>query len=360
MNVIIRTDASVEIGTGHVMRCLTLANQFKKNNVNVSFVCRAFTGNLISLIKDQGFAIHVLPAMTDQYHWQWIKENWAKDAQETQRFIHQMDSEVDLLIVDHYELNIKWEEAIRSSVKYIMVMDDLANRPHNCHILLDQNYYLDSEKRYEKLVPHSCMQLIGPNYALLREEFLILDPLKTDRDGTIKNILVFFGGTDPTGETIKALKALHYLNKKDITVNVVLGSSNPRKECIKEFCAKMTNVHYHSQINYMAKLMVQADLAIGAGGSTSWERCYLGLPAITIILADNQKELTEAVTSFGAMYCLGESQNVTPAHIMDKIRELCDHPREVMNMTRKCRELMNPDVLKEQLAVKKIMELCAK
>lgn len=357
MKIVIRTDASVEIGTGHVMRCLTLAHQFKKKGVDVFFICREFKGNLISLIQKQEFPVFVLPAKKGHNHWQWIKENWEIDALETKELIKQIDSKIDLMIVDHYELDEKWEKMIRSSAEKIMVIDDLANRPHDCDLLLDQNYYLNSKTRYNKLLPNSCIQLLGPNYLLLREEFLFIDPLKIKRDGTVNNILIFFSGTDPTGETVKAIKAIKQLNRPDIKVNVVVGASNPLKDLVEELCAQMPNVQYHCQINYMAELMIQADLAIGAGGSTAWERCFLGLPSISLILADNQKELSEAVSAQGAMCCLGQSEEVEPCHITNKIKELLEHPKAVITMVQKCHELIDPVVVKKQLAVKNLMEL---
>lgn len=357
MNVVIRTDASLEIGTGHVMRCITLAKQLEREGANITFICRNFPGNSISYLQSQGFHVHALTLHENQNHWQWMRENWKQDAEETKLTITNLNKKIGLLIVDHYGLDAKWESKLRSDVNHIMVIDDLADRSHDCDLLLDQNYYLNMQIRYKGLVSDSCVQLLGPNYALLRDEFLSLDPQKINRDRNVKNILVFFGGTDPTGETIKTLQAIQRLNFSDVEFNVVVGVTNPRKGQIEKMCKSIPDVTFNCQVNNMAELMVKADLAIGAGGTTSWERCFLGLPSITIIVADNQKELSKAVAEKGAMYCLGTSTEVATKDINEKITELCNNPMKRSEMIQSCWKIVNPKYVKERLVIENIMEL---
>ncbi|OES46061.1 UDP-2,4-diacetamido-2,4,6-trideoxy-beta-L-altropyranose hydrolase [Domibacillus iocasae] len=357
MKIAIRTDASVEIGTGHVMRCLTLAKQLVQEGMEIIFICRAFKGNSISYIETEGFKVFTLSASSDKNHLLWMRESWREDAGDTAQILQHLDKEIDLFIVDHYSLDENWEKEIRTLVRHIMVIDDLADRIHDCDILLDQNFYLNLEKRYEGLVPASCQMLLGPNYVLLRDEFLSIDINRIKHDGTIQNILVFFGGTDPTGETMKTLKAICELNLSDIEVNVVVGAANPQKEEIEAFCNQRPEFVFHCQVNNMAELMMKSDLAIGAGGSTSWERCFLELPALTIIVADNQKELSKAVASKGALYCLGESAKITSWHIGKKINELCHSPAKMIGMIHMCREIIDPEMVRKRLVVKKVMEL---
>lgn len=145
----------------------------------------------------------------------------------------------DVLVIDSYAIDIKWESILRLHVKKIMVIDDLANRKHDCDILLDQNEYLNKDKRYEGLVPQNCKLLLGARYAILREEFYKAREKMRLRDGKIKNILVFFGGSDLSNETIKALEAIVLLQRQDIRVNVIVGQSNPNKEAIENFCKKI-------------------------------------------------------------------------------------------------------------------------
>jgi UDP-2,4-diacetamido-2,4,6-trideoxy-beta-L-altropyranose hydrolase len=357
MLIVIRTDASLEIGTGHVMRCVTLAKQLEKAGANITFVCRNFPGNSNAFIKSQGFDIHTLTSHVNQNYLQWMNDFWKQDAEETKLITENLNKKIDLLIVDHYSLDAKWERDLHSTVKYIMAIDDLANRPHYCDLLLDQNYYLNMQERYKGLVQDSCIQLLGPNYVLLRDEFLTIDTEKIKRDGSIKRILVFFGGTDPTGETMKTLEAVKELNRSDIKYNVVVGAANPQKEKIEQICGQFPNITFHCQINNIAELMLKADLAIGAGGATTWERCFLGLPSILIIVADNQNEVTQAVAEDGAVYCLGESSEVTKMSIGKEIKEICGNFTKLKLMIQSCRKIVKPNVVKEQLVMKKIMEL---
>lgn len=357
MNVVIRTDASLEIGTGHVMRCVTLAKQLVSEGAEIFFICRNFPGNSISFIQSQGFHVYTLSSFENQNHWQWTRDNWYQDAEETERIIKNSNKKFDLLIVDHYGLDAKWESELRSNVNHIIIIDDLADRPHDCDLLLDQNYYLEMQNRYKGLVPDSCIQLLGPNYVLLRDEFLSLDIQKKQRDGNINNILVFLGGTDPTGETVKVLQAVQEMNRPEIEIHIVVGAENPNKEQIEKTCAKMPNTFFHCQVNNMAELMMRADLAIGAGGTTSWERCYLGLPSIIIIVADNQKEVTKAVAEKGVICCLGTSAEVTDKIISKEIIDLCNNSVKVYEMIQRCWEIVNPKVVKSQMVMKKIMEL---
>ncbi|UOE55167.1 UDP-2,4-diacetamido-2,4,6-trideoxy-beta-L-altropyranose hydrolase [Cytobacillus oceanisediminis] len=358
MNVVIRTDSSLQIGTGHVMRCVTLAKQLEREGANIIFVCRDFPGNSIPFLIDQGFDVFTL-AISDeiQNHWQWIRENWIKDVQETKLALKSINQKVDLLIIDHYGIDTVWESELRLDVKHIMVIDDLANRPHDCDILLDQNYYPNLNVRYKGLVPDSCIQLLGPNYVLLRDEFLFIDQSKIKRDGNIENVLIFFGGTDPTEETLKTIKAIQERAYSAIKFNVVVGLNNPRKDLISELCETMENVSYFCQVKNMAELMMNADLAIGAGGTTSWERCFLGLPAITIVVADNQSELSTAIAEKGAVCCLGESKEVSSEDINIKLNELCNDNSKMNAMIKSSREIVNPKYLKDRLLIKKILEI---
>jgi UDP-2,4-diacetamido-2,4,6-trideoxy-beta-L-altropyranose hydrolase len=359
MNVVFRVDSSVTIGTGHVMRCLTLAKQLKQMNANVSFICRELEGDLINFIKDNEFTVYILSkAMISEADnnaiFKWYKENWQQDVRETQYLFETHIHSVDFLIVDHYGLDKKWEASLKPFTKKLMVIDDLANRKHVCDFLLDQNLYLNYQDRYKNLVPPECKQLLGPNYVLLREEFIEASRQKRIRN-EIHNILVFFGGTDPTNETVKALDALALLDN-NIKINVVVGSSNTRKDQIREYCDRYPNFFFHCQVSNMAELMNEADLAIGAGGTTTWERCYLGLPSITIIVADNQIELTDAVSKFGASVNLGFSHEVTSNQIFEAVKDLIEHPKKVQLLSERASKLVNHKIVNTYPVVKAIME----
>ncbi|WP_142302821.1 UDP-2,4-diacetamido-2,4,6-trideoxy-beta-L-altropyranose hydrolase [Bacillus sp. FJAT-45350] len=341
MNIFIRVDSSFEIGTGHVMRCLALAEELKQNGAKVSFISRRFQGNLLHFIRETGFKVCALPPPKQSLfhldnevkHSHWLGVAWKTDVAQTKKKLEK-SKHIDWLIIDHYSIDKKWESEIRPYVSNIMVIDDLADRPHECELLLDQNLFQDMEKRYEELVPKKSKKLLGPKYALLRKEFREAKNHVKVRDGTVKRVMIFFGGSDPTNETTKCLKAIELLNRSDIIFDVVVGSTNLKKEEVKQMCAVLPNVNYHCQINYMANLMLRADIAIGAGGSTIWERCYLALPTITIITALNQVEVVSAAEEVGIVCNLGYSNIVDSIEIVRKLKCLINNPEKVKEMSK--------------------------
>lgn len=312
MNIIFRVDSSLQIGTGHLMRCLTLAKRYKQQAA-VYFIMRDLEGNLSELIKENGFEIISLPKTKHddslQGYEKWLTVKQTIDVQQTINAVINL-LPIDLLVIDHYAIDEVWERKFRPYVAKIMVIDDLANRKHDCDILLDQNFYLNKDKRYRGLVPESCELLLGFEYALLREEFYEIKKHLRKRDGIVRNILVFYGGSDLTNETMKALCAVTVLNRTDIQINVVVGASNPHKVEIEKLCAKYSYIQYHCQVDNMAEFMNQADLMLGAGGSTTWERLYLELPAIVTAIADNQIQICEDCAKQGYIDYLGRSEVV--------------------------------------------------
>ncbi len=340
MRIVIRTDASEQIGTGHVMRCLTLAERLREQGMNISFISRAFPGNLCDFTEKKGYAVCRLPysgERTVKSHEARLRADllgvrWETDAEETKAMIEQMDKPLFWLIVDHYALDKQWERQIRPFTRRVMALDDVADRPHDCDLLLDQNQFQNMETRYEGLIPDHCMKLLGPQYALLRPEFQESRRNLRKRDGSVKRILVFFGGSDPTNETTKALTAVAALNRPDIAVDVVVGGANPRRGEIQQMAATMQNTAFHCQVDNMAHLMMQADLFIGAGGSSTWERCCLGLPAIICSIAENQEALAQNAAQAGVQDYLGKSSDVSDKMITRDIRDLISRKEYLQGM----------------------------
>ena len=300
MNVFIRADASINIGVGHVMRCLTLAKELHDNGATVHFICRELQGNLITDLRDKGIKVYPLALYhppeqradgddTPSSH----AFDWRLDARATSDVLQQFQ-DIEWLVVDHYDIDARWEKVVRGHVKKIMIIDDLADRRHDCDLLLDQNFSTLSN-RYDTLLPANCRQLLGPKYALIRQEFLATKGAKSRSPGKAGHILVSFGGTDPTNETAKVISAL----EEDISADIVLGSTAPHRAEIQQQVDALPHVTLHIQPENVAWIMAQADIAIGAGGSTMWERCTLGLPSIVIITADNQRQGTEALATKG-------------------------------------------------------------
>ena len=334
MLAVIRADASTSIGSGHVMRCLTLAHRLKKEkNAKVVFVMRVLPGNLIDVVEKQGFDVLKLPSANQKYslsgYGLWLTVPMDVDTQQTieilQHYLQEHGCDVvDRLIVDSYALDEQWEQVLRSYCREIMVIDDLANRRHDCDILLDQNFYLNKDVRYAGLVPEHCKMLLGPEHALLREEFYDVKKHLRKRDGTIKNILVFYGGSDLTNETEKAIKALVQLHDEgySFTADIITGVSNSRREKIKYLCSKYQFLHYYCQVSNMAEFMNKADLMLGAGGSTTWERLYMELPALVTAVAENQVQGCRDCCKAGMINYLGKAENVTVEIIREAINQM--------------------------------------
>jgi UDP-2,4-diacetamido-2,4,6-trideoxy-beta-L-altropyranose hydrolase len=302
MKVIFRVDSSLKMGTGHVMRCLTLAQALKDNGIHVEFICRKHEGNLIDKVRLSGFSVYELEALKEVRidnklaHSHWLETTQQQDADDCIDILRA--EKIDWLIVDHYALDEQWQKRLKPYYEKIMVIDDLADRKHQCDILLDQTFDRQYDD-YVALVPKYCELLLGSQYALLRPEFskLIKKALeKRKNTQEIKNILISMGGSDIKNITYDILKNV----SNSYNTTVTLGEKSPHKKMLKNY-AKNKNITVMIDADNMAELMLNADLAIGAGGSTSWERCCLGLPTLLYITADNQKSIAENLERVGAV-----------------------------------------------------------
>jgi len=320
-----RTDATSQIGTGHFMRCLTLAEALKKQGAQIRFVCRGLPTHLRDMLaaKSMQFASldsePVAPVDGDLAHAQWLGTSQADDAQATIQAL--ADRHWDWIVVDHYALDARWESALRASTKQIMVIDDIADRQHDCDVLLDQNYYADMRSRYEGKVPAHCQQLLGPRFALLREEFRKLREHAKPRTGSVKKILVFFGGVDADNYTSLAIQALAAIGNKALHIDVVIGAQHPYREQIQQACVEQGYV-CHVQTTRIAELMAAADMAIGAGGSANWERCAMGLPSLIMVLAENQNKAAIDLAATGVLINLGDARLIMKTDLIRAIDKL--------------------------------------
>ncbi|MGY1488091.1 UDP-2,4-diacetamido-2,4,6-trideoxy-beta-L-altropyranose hydrolase [Methylobacillus pratensis] len=305
MQIAFRVDASVQIGTGHFMRCLTLARELLKQGAEITFICRHSLPALTKLLEQDGINFKQLPASptpfanTSDIYADWLGTTQLIDAEASIAALS--DMKVDWLIVDHYALDHTWEEKLKPHTDKVMVIDDLANRKHQCDLLLDQNYYHDGANPYHGLIPQACQLLLGPRYALLRPEFRQLRSQVRLRDNQVQRILIFFGGVDANDYTSKAIDAISTIEHQTFAVDVVIGDQHPNKENIIQACHQV-GYQCHIHTTKMAELIAQSDLCIGAGGSATWERCALGLPTITICVADNQRVLCQNAAQAGLIY----------------------------------------------------------
>jgi UDP-2,4-diacetamido-2,4,6-trideoxy-beta-L-altropyranose hydrolase len=320
--VVFRADASVQIGTGHIMRCLTLADELTRQGHECRFICREHEGHLGELISSKGYELTMLRADCgtkldslgngNTTYADWLGASWQQDAEQAVEALTPLSA--DWLIVDHYALNAGWEQKVAKAVGRIMVIDDLADRNHECALLLNQNLGRNASD-YDTLVPQDCQRLIGPEYALLRPEFAELRErsLKRRARPELKRILIFLGGVDRTNVTGQVLYALaETALPKDTHLDIIMGSAAPYLNEVRQQAARLPfKATVSVNVSDMAERMCLADLAIGGVGSTSWERCCLGLPAFLVVLADNQRPAANALSASGAAIIADDRASVS-------------------------------------------------
>ncbi len=310
MKIAFRSDASLQIGTGHFMRCLALADVLRQRGAQCNFICRPSHGHLLNLIQERGHKANILvqsgdafSASADLSHAKLLSSDWASDAKQTQQTLGRQV--VDWLVVDHYALDERWEHALRPHARRILVIDDLADRPHDCDLLLDQNLGREP-KDYVGLLSSKTKTLIGPSYALLRPEFSEWreHSLQRREKPKLTNLLITMGGVDLTNVTGQVLDALTICDlPADLRITVVVG---PMSLWLAKVQAQAASMPRPTQVlvgvSNMAQLMAESDLCIGAAGGTAWERCALGLPTIVLILAANQNSGAMALQAHGAAW----------------------------------------------------------
>ena len=318
------------------MRCLTLASALREHGAAISFICRNHDGHLCHLIEKRGFSVSRLStprAETQGKHRSTYAvcsaSSWQEDAEQTRAAIGALGVEPDWLVVDHYNLDQRWESALRTSADRIMVIDDLADRKHDCDLLLDQNLVGHLSTRYVGKVPATCGVLLGLSYALLQPIYAELHDRVPPRDGAVRRILVFMGGADQDNLTGRALAAFLSLDRPDIDVDVVFPTGSPCAQAVREQAAGHANVHLHCDLPTLAPLMAQADVAIGAAGATSWERLCLGLPALVITAADHQRPLADEQQRRGLIRWLGHHDQVTESTVKQALEELIEQGLDV-------------------------------
>ena len=328
-SILFRCDASLSIGSGHVMRCRTLARELQRRGAEIVFLCRRQPGDLIGLLE-QEFLVLALPEQAlanceglegRELYGAWLGCSQAHDAAQCLDALAEARiGSADWLVVDHYGLDACWEEQLLvglggSAPPKLLVIDDLADRSHQADLLLDQNFFGEStEQRYQGLVPLQCRQLLGPHYALLGPEYAQLHPLVPVRT-ELRRVLVFFGGVDPANLTGRALEALMDPALAHLAVDVVLGRQSPHGQAVEELVARRLHTTLHGPLPSLAGLVARADLAIGAGGATTWERACLVLPSLVVAIAANQLPFAQALDQAGHLVLMGNGATVSVEQI---------------------------------------------
>jgi UDP-2,4-diacetamido-2,4,6-trideoxy-beta-L-altropyranose hydrolase len=335
MIIYFRVDSSSAIGNGHAIRSFALAEKLRARGAMVRFICGTESGHINMMYKEKGFEVISLPTGIEIEEDKTICGEILKKSKEIPSW----------LIIDNYGIDFYWEKSLRPFVKAIMVIDDLANRRHDCDLLLDQNLYVDMKKRYDGLVPEGCKRFVGQEYVLLREEFFREYRWVRGERKETRNLLVTFGGGDPTKETQKTIRALSMLQALTLETDIIVGSSNPYFEEIREMARNLVNVEIHHGVETMSRYIAKADLAVGSIGLSTWERCYLGLPSISISITKNQEEIALAIAEAGVTYYMGNSLEVTSKQIAAAINKIIGDPMSLQQLSEKALTMMDTEKL---------------
>lgn len=341
-----RVDASHDIGSGHVMRCLALADVMRRQGRDSHFICKEYVGNLIELIRQRNYTVSVLPRAYDDYSAATILKNgfifskyakmlgdWKVDSALTCKIIEM--KKIDQLIIDHYGIDKNWEFSVRQSkLNKIIVIDDLANRSHICDMLIDQNFGREIE-HYKGLVPENCNILTGTKYAILREEFSSWRTLSINarQKRTPSKVMISMGGVDVDNVTLRIIRALESycgdINLKEIYV--VLGAGSPHLNLISNVIKNSKlNIRLLNNINNMAEFLARCDFVIGAGGTSAWERACLGVPSVIFSIAENQKFSCEQLAQFKAVIYLDDVERVDVS-LPEALKFICQ-PENLIKM----------------------------
>lgn len=289
--IVIRVDASMDIGTGHVMRCLTLAKALRKSGATVYFITRPLLGNLTQVIRNEGFPFFFL------------KE---KDDIDGIIKILQKLPAVDWLIVDHYELGVSWEQALRPYTKKLLVIDDFI-REHCCDVLINPTFGVTKEM-YASFIPASCDILVGTKYAFIQEVFQLYKKQHPPTwDQVPLKVHVFLGGTDPNNFTYQFSEILlrHF---QDIVLYTIVGKQFPQTESLKLLQKQYNHrLYWEQNVPTLAPSLAACDLAFGAPGITTWERACIGLPAFYVATSKNQIPILKDLHEKGLCVYGGEA-----------------------------------------------------
>lgn len=327
--IIFRVDSSEKIGSGHLMRCIALAEKLKKYD-EIIFLSRDLPNNINNIVIKYGFKLFKLPLVGEYKTWLGVSQH--QDACETINTL-KIFSNVRCVIVDNYFIDELWEEKIRKITSKLMVIDDLANRRHYCDILLDSS--ADSLLKYNNLVNSNCDLFLGREFQIFRDEFYKAKKMLKPFNGSVKKILISFGGSDPTNETTKVIDAICNNSFDNLTFYVVVGACNKFSEQIRSKLRDKLNIKFLYQVTNMAEILNEVDLCIGAAGVSTWERVYLGKPSFCVSVADNQNmDIKNYSLNYPFIY-LGSFDEVNVDTYRKAIKWSLSHPKELINIHEK-------------------------
>jgi UDP-2,4-diacetamido-2,4,6-trideoxy-beta-L-altropyranose hydrolase len=313
MRVAFRADASIALGSGHLTRCRALADELRERGARVQFFTSDGEDSGPEYLRAAGFPVHLLKHTAVEQ----IDEMSAALA---------TTAPWDWLLVDHYAIEAGAHRAWRAHAGRIAVIDDLADRELDCDLLLDQNYNALQPGRYDALVPRACMQILGPHYALLRPEFSQQKRVSNDRGDPVNRLLISLGGSDPDNIAAHILRSLSVDEFAQLEIDVLAGQANPHFDELLAVAGERPHTRVHRHVDDPWQAIARADLIIGAGGGSTWERCCLGVPSAVISLADNQRENARKLGEAGYTMYLGDASRLSPENIRNTIGCLIANP----------------------------------
>lgn len=345
--VVIRTDSSQWLGLGHLMRCISIAKALQAVGYRPVFLCRDHLGQMSQLVSEHGLELKLLPGShlcpdNLQNYENWLGYDLTEEIREVQQTMQDL-GKASILLVDHYSLDSQWESALASYCERLLVIDDLANRPHQCDLLLDQTLGRNKND-YHGLLQKPCQLLLGVDFAPIRSQFVRLAGSALERHqqtSQVKQILISLGGVDADNLSLRLLQLLSQLDT-EISIDLLLGGNAPHQETIKDWIeANELMVNLHIGNTLIAPLMAAADLAIGAAGTSAWERSCMSLPSLLIILAENQKPGGMRLAQTGAVELLGLDELEQAERFLSKVRELMTNHQKRQQMSLAGAKLVN-------------------
>lgn len=339
MQIAFRTDSSSQIGIGHLVRCLVLADEFERLGHHCTFICRNLPGHQGAMATKHGHRLILLPSTVGPADSSGSNAHPDGDSEETRSALAMQKP--DWLVCDHYGIDERWEAALRGTADRILVIDDLADRCHDCDALIDQNLFPDIHERYSDRVGPDTMLMLGPEYALLRSEFAARRVKLERHFDQPPCLFVGFGGADPSNATERVIAALLAAFGETLQMVVVAGPANPHFERLLTLCGSKQNIQLHRSMERMADCLAEADFAIGGGGVSALERCALGLPSLIYAIADNQVIPSATLSGMGAARYLGKIENLDTDELVSSVGQLAASVQARATLSRTGMELVD-------------------
>ena len=314
IRLLIRADASVQMGTGHIMRCLAIAQAVQHNGGIVHFAAATCPKVLSDRLMKEGFRIHTVSNTPDVF-------NTEEDLEVTLKIAQKLKPE--WICVDGYQFGSAYQKVLKEAGYKVVFIDDFGHAEfYSADFVLNQNISAQFDW-YQRRSPQTQL-LLGERYTLLRNEFMLWKRWRRSVQNTVRYILITLGGSDSDNITAWILEALQLVKIPSLHLTVVIGGSNPHHkslECLAHKC--IHSIKLLKDVADMPQLIAEADLAIAAGGSTNWELALLGLPSLILTLAENQSAIAQTLHEKGIVISLGHVEEVKQEDFLYQFESLC-------------------------------------